>query len=236
MFPDTEARMRDIHKIHRSARILPHDQNTGGFYLALIRKKAHAVFEWKGMPKTKIYINKVNAPKTDASEQDQVINVEAENETAIEELDKKLVNELNVDSEPVIGGKDHEEAGEEGISKVQKGEEGLSESDDLEQEKVGVESGVEKDKEEEKLDEGNKGEVEKKVKRRRKDQPAPKKVTFDNFEPNEWEWIKEYYGIEDTNLKGMLIQQTVGDRNVYMVSPGIKKILDMERQKGKGTF
>lgn len=44
MFPDDEETMKNVYKIHHTLRLMPHDQNTGGFYLALIKKKSHIVF------------------------------------------------------------------------------------------------------------------------------------------------------------------------------------------------
>lgn len=38
MFPDEVTKMRDIYKIHNSIRVLPHDQNTGGFFVGIIKK------------------------------------------------------------------------------------------------------------------------------------------------------------------------------------------------------
>jgi len=38
MFPDDLDKMRDVYKIHNSMRVLPHDQNTGGFFIAVFKK------------------------------------------------------------------------------------------------------------------------------------------------------------------------------------------------------
>jgi multisite-specific tRNA:(cytosine-C5)-methyltransferase len=38
MFPDDEKTMRDVYKIQNSMRVMPHDQNTGGFFIAVFRK------------------------------------------------------------------------------------------------------------------------------------------------------------------------------------------------------
>lgn len=43
MFPESEEVMKKI-GIEKTMRVLPHDQNTGGFYVALIKKKARTVF------------------------------------------------------------------------------------------------------------------------------------------------------------------------------------------------
>lgn len=41
MFPRDSKTLREDIKIHHTMRIMPEDQNTGGFYVALIRKNAH---------------------------------------------------------------------------------------------------------------------------------------------------------------------------------------------------
>lgn len=45
MFPDDEETMKNVHKIQHTMRILPHDMNSGGFYVALFRKKS--IVCWK---------------------------------------------------------------------------------------------------------------------------------------------------------------------------------------------
>ena len=46
--------MRDQYKIHHSMKILPHDQNTGGFFLALIKKIEPVVFSNKANTKHRL--------------------------------------------------------------------------------------------------------------------------------------------------------------------------------------
>ena len=41
MFPGDKTKLKDIFKIHHTMRIMPEDQNTGGFYVALFKKNAH---------------------------------------------------------------------------------------------------------------------------------------------------------------------------------------------------
>jgi len=38
MFPDELAKMKDVYKTHHSMRVMPHDQNTGGFFIGIIKK------------------------------------------------------------------------------------------------------------------------------------------------------------------------------------------------------
>jgi len=68
MFPDDEEKMKNVYKIQNTLRILPHDQNTGGFYLALIRKKSHIVFGG-GEKKPKASSPKKEKPMTDENEE-----------------------------------------------------------------------------------------------------------------------------------------------------------------------
>lgn len=44
MFPLSEAELEKM-GIQNTMRILPHDQNSGGFYVALLKK--HENFQWK---------------------------------------------------------------------------------------------------------------------------------------------------------------------------------------------
>ena len=44
LFPPTEEEAKNI-GLHHTMRILPHDQNSGGFYVALLKKLPN--FEWR---------------------------------------------------------------------------------------------------------------------------------------------------------------------------------------------
>lgn len=178
MFPESLEKMRDEIKIQNTIRIMPHDQNTGGFYLALLRKKDHAVFNSK-----------------DAKNQKEE---EPEN---LEEKDKAAVLEAQ--------GKTSEDAAE-----------GEAPKEAVEEE-------------EKKVDTAEKPVVKKKV---RRGDPPLKKPVFEKFDTEEWDWIKEFYGITDDSVKDLFIQQNEGDRKVLMVSPGVKKILDLDKEKGKKLF
>jgi hypothetical protein len=50
MFPVDEKFMKDTLHLDYTMRVLPHDQNSGGFYVALLRKKGYVYWN----PKTKI--------------------------------------------------------------------------------------------------------------------------------------------------------------------------------------
>lgn len=65
MFPQDSKVLRDGQKIQYTMRIMPEDQDTGGFYVALFKKNAHIAFrkveetqaegdEQKSMQKTKL--------------------------------------------------------------------------------------------------------------------------------------------------------------------------------------
>ena len=49
MFPRDEATMKSL-KIENAMRVMPQDQNTGGFFIALLRKNEDVTFGHKGMP------------------------------------------------------------------------------------------------------------------------------------------------------------------------------------------
>jgi len=44
MFPDDEKTMKEVYKIHHSMRVMPHDQNSGGFFIAKFIKHKNVVF------------------------------------------------------------------------------------------------------------------------------------------------------------------------------------------------
>lgn len=52
MFPESVEKMTNDIKIQNTMRILPHDQDTGGFYLALIKKNSLIAWNKKGLPQT----------------------------------------------------------------------------------------------------------------------------------------------------------------------------------------
>lgn len=47
MFPGDSKKLREEVKIHYTMRIMPEDQNSGGFYVALLKKNAHVTFKNK---------------------------------------------------------------------------------------------------------------------------------------------------------------------------------------------
>lgn len=194
MFPDTLEKMRDVYKIQNTARIMPHDQNTGGFYLALIRKKNHVVFGGKADkdkgPKVVSEEQKVQQQAAPQPQATTAMQQEDEEEKAIKELDKD-VNE------------------KEALKHALEEDDGEAKAEGGDQNK-----GKKKDKK-------NKGEV--------------KKAVFLEVETKEWESIRDYYGF-DEKLRDLLIQQTLGDKRVVMISPGVKKILDLDRGKGTTYF
>lgn len=201
MFPESAEKMRDVIKIQNSLRIMPHDQNSGGFYLALIRKKEHVNFNVKGLVEPK-----------------EVLGDLANDEVA-----------------PVTKKEDVPEEMQETKPSDDVAEEEIKEQEDQGNEDEGSEQGndEEENKEEEKaVEQKGKGEQQVEItKKSRRNRQVKKKVTFDKFEPEEWEWIKSYYGIQDDTLKDLMVQQTVGDRKVYMISPAIQKINDLRTYK-----
>jgi len=186
MFPDSLEKMRDVYKIQNTIRLMPHDQNTGGFYLALIRKKNHVVFGGKGNNETKADV-KEEKPQAQAAES----KIVAEEDEDAEQI-KKVAGD--VDEKEAL--KHALEATGEKETKIQPAivEEPVSE-------------GKEKKKE------------------------SKKKETFVTLEQSDWESIRDYYGL-DEQFRNLFIQQTHGDKKVYLISPGIRKILDLDQSKG----
>lgn len=190
MFPDTLEKMRDVYKIQNSVRLMPHDQNTGGFFVALIRKKNHVVFGGKGNV----------AQKAEKAQESKIIQEEADVE-AIKQLDNEVdekealkhASEI-VETKELKG--DNEEAGDEKEEQKTSG-----------QEKGKEKGGRKKDKDKEK-----------------------KKEDFAVITEKDWEWIRDYYGLNE-EFRNLLIQQSAGDKKVLLISPGIRKILDMDKGK-----
>jgi len=199
MFPDTIEKMRDVYKIQNTVRLMPHDQNTGGFYLALIRKKNHVVF---GGGKATTTETKV--PKKDEPVKEQTMNVEVQ-ENQEEEAIKDLAKE--VDEKEALKLANETVAEEE--SKVEEGK-GNKETKETMQEEQNFPKEKEKKKKE-------------------------KKETFVTLDAKDWESIRDYYGL-DERLRDLLIQQSPGEKKVYLISPGIRKILDLDKSKGIHSY
>ena len=223
MFPDTPERMTNVIKIQNTIRIMPHDQNTGGFYLALIRKKDNVIFDAKGFA----------VPKgTEDQVGDLVVSNEQEGVTTTN-IGQELTKE-----DVIPTGEQHQEEEAEEVATDPVESKEVDEEDSGDEEKVVKKDDLDDEKEEEKVDndapivENNK-EGEKPVfkKRSKKDQQPVKKSVFESFNDDLWTWIKDCYGLLDDSLKDLLIQQTHGDRKVLMVSSGLKKILDLEKEK-----
>ena len=188
MFPDDIQKMREIYKLHHTSRILPHDQNTSGFYLALLRKKSHISYNSK------------------------LKNIIQENK--VEELPKSLHIESIMATED---------------SKLNK-----SETESLEEEKENY-SQIEKNSQNQLVvipkpikEKSEGGYVKGKG-------PRPKKETWISFDSHEWDWIKNFYGINEEVIKPLLICQHQGDKKVLLITPGVKKLLDCDN-KGEFNF
>lgn len=91
MFPAEPEFMKNVVKIENSMRILPHDQNTGGFYLALFRKLKHIVLrnaKKENTPQESEIENKLK--KEEEEEIKHVLaKLQAEEEIPVKEKEKK---------------------------------------------------------------------------------------------------------------------------------------------------
>jgi len=209
MFCDDEDKMKNVYKLQHTVRILPHDQNTGGFYLALLRKKSHIVYSYKHQGANQI-----------------------ETKTKITEEEIPPFSPIKVD----LKGMEEEDGGEENIT----GKNG-NEDDDMEETKEEVKE--EPKKEEPKKEEPKNQLVIPKQKHEQKNEqkdkpkkasrvPQPKKETYISFESDQWQWMKDYYGIDEEIIKPLMIWQNEGDRKILLVTPGIKRLLNYDRKGG----
>jgi len=182
MFPDSLEKMRDVYKIQNTIRLMPHDQNTGGFYLALIRKKNHVVFGGQGG----------NETKTEVKQAETKITVEEDEEA--EQIKK------------VAGDVDENEALKHALEAT-----GEKETKKAQPSAIVEEPAVSEETE--------------------KKKGSKKKETFVTLEKSDWESIRDYYGL-DEQLRELFIQQTHGEKKVLLISPGIRKVLDLDKSKG----
>ena len=194
MFPDTLENMRDKYQIHKTVRLMPHDQNTGGFYLALIRKKKNVIFTNKNKAKKE-------AQKVEAEEK------EVDEDQAIRELDKDVQN----------------------IPK-----EMLQVDDSEEKPKSEKKDEIEEEEKKEEKSEETKTEAQEDVSEDGKKKDKKKKQMYVELSSTEWDWINDHYGLNAPflNLKSLFIQQNEGDKRIVFISPGIRKILDLDKNSG----
>lgn len=214
LFPEDEETMKNVYKIQNSMRILPHDQDSGGFFIALLRKKKDVVFSnkyAKGGPteqQIKEIIKQAEA-KEEAEEGENKVKVEVpkEDESGSEAEEEKLPTEPQKNGESKANGESKKSV------EVEKAKQ--------------PEEGTKAEKTEEKKAENAEGKKEK-----RNRYTKAKKPEFIRFESPDWKWICEFYGIEESKLKPFTIQLNEGDKNIYLISPAIRKFLDCE-PKGK---
>ena len=69
MFPDDIKTMSEVYKIQNSMRVMPHDQNTGGFFIALFKKNAYTYFTGNSNTKEKTPKNVPKTTETDMQEE-----------------------------------------------------------------------------------------------------------------------------------------------------------------------
>lgn len=204
MFPDTLEKMRDVYKIQHTVRLMPHDQNTGGFYLALIRKKNHVVFGGRGPAEHKIPKAETASQNVVPGPEEKIQQEEDDDQAAI----KKLGEEIN-----------EEEALKHAVEAEDKDVAEGGQSLEIEQQDQKTNQ--------------NKGKGGKKSKQEKEQK---KKDMYQEINAKDWEWISEYYGLKDEALRKLFIQQNPGDKKIWMVSPGIKKVLDLDYNRCKNLL
>ena len=208
LFPDDEETMKNVYKIHHSMRILPHDQNTGGFFIALIRKKNHVVFS-----------SKTNTKNEPTEEQIKEILKETEGadvEEGGQQADPKEAQIIEEEKKEADG-EDEGDSGEADEEKIP------AEPNNTPADPIDIEEPKPKKieiSEEDMKQEGKKAKKNTYVK--------DKKPQFVYFDSPDWKGISEFYGIDESKLKPLTIQLNEGDKNVYLITPGIKKLLDCD--------
>ena len=97
MFPLSQEEMQKM-GIHHTMRVLPHDQNSGGFYVALFKK--HHDFEWKYGNKGEKPQNKMEEEDVEKDEEFLKANLpDIQNDIAVENNDDRNGEQEDSDSE-----------------------------------------------------------------------------------------------------------------------------------------
>jgi len=179
MFPEDEEFMRKIVQIEKTMRVLPHDQNTGGFYLALFKKLKPIVLT-KPFPETTTSIKKLeNLEDKKEDKTEEIIN----NEELIEDSEAmKVIEKLNKEEE--IG------ENKEVMLKAKK-------------------NSFQPDKNSKKA-----------------------KVLWKPLENEEYDWIRDYYGLSNDFPREQLIyMMESGPKKILLISEAIRKILDFDTKQ-----
>ena len=213
LFPEDEETMKNVYKMHHSMRVLPHDQNTGGFFIALIRKKNHVVFSTK--------TNQKNEPTEEQIKEilkeTEGVDVE-EGQTAQKDVPVAEEGGAEEEKKEAIDVEEEEESESDTEDKKLPPEPSNTPADpiDIEQPKPKKIVISEEDM--------NKEERKPKKNTYLKD----KKPAFVVFDSSDWKGIEDFYGIEENKLRSLTIQNNEGDKNVYLISPGIRRLLDCD--------
>lgn len=96
MFPQEIDRMRDVYKIQHSMRVLPHDQNTGGFFIAVFKKHKDTTKLLANDLNQKMFVEENNEEDVSIKPEDNVIEIVAEkNETKPKQNNNKDKHKIN---------------------------------------------------------------------------------------------------------------------------------------------
>jgi 16S rRNA C967 or C1407 C5-methylase (RsmB/RsmF family) len=87
MFPPSEEEAKEMH-LERSMRILPHQQDTGGFFIALLRKHTHA-----GEEDSNAVIKRANSSTVDVVDVESPVNEPEPEEADGDEMKMAIVND-----------------------------------------------------------------------------------------------------------------------------------------------
>ncbi len=184
MFAENEEFMEKTVQIEKTMRVLPHDQNTGGFYIALFKKLKPIVLLKAAGVKEKTMISEEKNEKIEVNEENEMKIEESLTANPLDLMAFKLIEKLNK---------------EEAIGEAQ-----------------------------ENTEIGPKG------KKAASFQPAKKsaKILWKTLENEEYEWIREYYGISSDFPKDQLIYLVEsGPKKILLISEGIRKILEYDSKQ-----
>ena len=197
MFAEDEEFMEKFVQIQKTMRVLPHDQNTGGFYLALFRKLKPIVLQ-KVQP-GKMIIEEKKEEKIEKNEKLEKIDNNEKNEMKMDEIEGKLEENTVVD--------------QEALQIIEK----LNKEEDLGEAQENKESGLK---------------VKKNTFQPDKNPKKQAKIQWKTLENDEYDWIRDYYGISNDFPKEQLIYLIEsGPKKILLISQGIQKILNYDSKQ-----
>ncbi|XP_031561431.1 RNA cytosine-C(5)-methyltransferase NSUN2-like [Actinia tenebrosa] len=219
-FPPSEEEAKAMN-LERCIRVYPHQQDTGGFFIAVLIKKKNAPWEnvnrcnnnpkwlpWQtegeGQPR-----NKQGGSEPDSGQEES--EVKPQTEDAVDD-DNNIVGDLSEDVDEVQGlENDGDDADDNDTTEQSANNAGaVQENQDLDNEGKPISL--------------------KPPRKKQKTNPGFKEDPFILLDDNDEQWqaIKEYFGIEASFPSDQLLVRSVGGkkRNIYIVSKLVKQVLE----------